>query len=79
MKTLYDKLPSGLETEDRAKVNRKMNKKKFSGDELRVMYYRYYINIPWYKRLFYPFVLWIWDEGVKKYKGEKSVLDNIYG
>ena len=76
MKTLYDKLPSGLETEDRAKVNSMMNLKKFSGSKLRHYHYHYYLNLNWFKRLRYPFVDWLWDQGVKKIQGNNSALDD---
>jgi len=67
MKTEYDKLPSGLETEARANVSRLMNNKKFTGQELRKLYFYQYKQKSSRYKLSIPFVDFLWDMGVEEY------------
>ena len=72
MKTEYDKLPSGLETEDRVSVNRLMNNKRFNGQELRKLYVYQYKQKSFFYKLSISFVDFLWDMGVKEYQSNKK-------
>lgn len=77
--TKYNMLPNGLVSDMRGNVNLKMNRMIFTGDRLRMIYFSYYIQeVPWYLRLFYPFVDYLWDEiGVEGRKLEAPFTEGI--
>ena len=77
IKTEYDKLPSGLETEDRANVSRLMNNKKFTGQELRKLYFYQYKQKSSRYKLSIPFVDFLWDMGVEEYLKKNKEVKKI--